>query len=197
MTATPGSSTWAGTRTRFVISRSEPTSSIPSASAVIRRSVSTGSAPERLATARCTVATASARVSRSQWNFTADLLSFARKGLVVFLGPVDCALHNVSAGHRPIPLCTAVPNRPQASTRLRQTWSVLPQFSGDIPQLSTALSTVDPSRDHPRAPCLIRLMSSLTWSNTSSFSASWPRIFSHACMTVVWSRPPNTSAIFG
>ena len=49
--------------------------------------------------------------------------------------------------------------------------------------------SVDNVRNHPQryplVPCLIRLMRSLTCSNTTRFSAIWPRIFSHACMTVV------------
>lgn len=41
------------------------------------------------------------------------------------------------------------------------------------------------------ACCLIRLVSSVTWLNTLRRSDSSPRIFLSACITVVWSRPPN------
>ena len=74
---------------------------------------------------------------------------------------------------------------------------VLVHNSGHIPSCPQRYPQVCRTAFIHRAPCLIRLMSSLTWSNTSSFSASWLRIFSQACITVVWSRPPKTSAIFG
>ena len=48
-----------------------------------------------------------------------------------------------------------------------------------------------------RACCLMRLVSSVTWLKTLRRSAMSSRIFRSACMTVVWSRPPNCWPIFG
>ena len=49
----------------------------------------------------------------------------------------------------------------------------------------------------PEACCLIRFVSSVTWLNTLRRSAMRVRIFRSACITVVWSRPPNCCPIFG
>lgn len=48
-----------------------------------------------------------------------------------------------------------------------------------------------------RAAALIRMVRSCTWLNTSRSSFICLRILRSACMTVVWSRPPNASPILG
>src|SRR5215211_4208640 len=73
----------------------------------------------------------------------------------------------------------------------------------DIPagRLSRRLGAGDQKRlggvQRPEACCLIRLVSSVTWLNTLRRSAINVRIFRSACITVVWSRPPNCCPILG
>ncbi len=50
-------------------------------------------------------------------------------------------------------------------------------------------------RNHPA--CLIRAVSSCTRLYTERSSRIMPSIFAFACITVVWSRPPNSLPIFG
>src|SRR6516165_4700917 len=51
---------------------------------------------------------------------------------------------------------------------------------------------------HPdRACCLMRLVSSVTWLKIDRRSAISERILRSACITVVWSRPPNCWPILG
>ena len=63
---------------------------------------------------------------------------------------------------------------------------VLPRPREDIPRNPQA---------YPPVPRRMRLISSLTWSKIVWRSVIRPFTFSTACMTVVWSRPPNCSAI--
>src|SRR3954451_6525175 len=147
-TATPVSSTSAGTWTRFVISRSEPTSSRPSPDAVMRRSWSTGSAPVRLATVRCAVATASARVSRSQRNFTSAssgmVLRFllnSKFSVVLVVGAVDCGRLDIRAAHRPFSSPLRCPQVPQSVVARHPMAAGCPRLRVRFPHSSTALST--------------------------------------------------------
>jgi hypothetical protein len=58
--------------------------------------------------------------------------------------------------------------------------------------------TNDPSEvQRPDACCLIRFVSSVTWLNTLRRSAIRVRILRSACITVVWSLPPNCCPILG
>ena len=65
-----------------------------------------------------------------------------------------------------------------------------------FPRVWTFLKRSPPFRPQ-RLCCLIRLVSSVTWLKMLRRSAiSW-RILRSACMTVVWSRPPNCWPILG
>src|ERR1022692_4544793 len=89
--------------------------------------------------------------------------------------------------------------------------AVTPRLPGVVLRLSQARPQVCPQpvrtdcrarhcyvTVHPdRACCLMRLVSSVTWLYIDRRSAIRERIFRSACITVVWSRPPNCCPIFG
>jgi len=68
---------------------------------------------------------------------------------------------------------------------------------GVVPRNPQVIHASRHRRPHSCSPCLIRLMSSCTWSNTDRCSEINVVIFSTACITVVWSRPPNSRPIWG
>ena len=108
--------------------------------------------------------------------------------VVLVVGPVDCGSCTVVAGgmvcgrpHRRHPF-------PPFANPRRVISRGFPRVRRDIPSVP---------QGYPPVPCRTRLISSLTWSNTWWRSVMSALIFSTAWMTVVWSRPPNCSAIRG
>ena len=88
-----------------------------------------------------------------------------------------------------------VVHRPRVSST-----GVVARGSG-VPALSTgaAATSTTPRRVAHRghAPLLIRTIRSFTWSKICRRSPMSEEIFSTACITVVWSRPPNSLAMAG
>ena len=90
--------------------------------------------------------------------------------------------------HRAQELSTGTTAERFGVTMLSTAPGVGPQSGPGSPQCRAPLG---------HAPLLIRTIRSLTWSKIwrRSFMSDW--ILTTACMTVVWSRPPNSLAMAG
>jgi hypothetical protein len=98
-------------------------------------------------------------------------------------------------GKTAFPGCGGKVRNPLVVHRHPQRWALLsteppvvPNGRGEIPN--------DP-QSYPPVPSLIRVMRSLTWVKIAFRSAICRLILSTAYITVVWSRPPNCSAMRG
>jgi hypothetical protein len=146
---------------------------------------------------RCAYRCAEQKITRGgSWDGLPDVpacpliipkLSSPRSPLSTMFSPLVCR-------HIPMPL-------QRHSARLKIVRRPVIKDDHRVPVPEDRLGACDQKRSgeiqRPEACCLIRFVSSVTWLNTLRRSAMRVRIFRSACITVVWSRPPNCCPIFG